>query len=51
MQCISLFTGQALFTSLDGKNLYVDKDASKVIIPCSVSNPQAKVTLEKSVGV
>jgi hypothetical protein len=42
--------GQNLFTSLTGHNIILPRNDTTILIPCTVSNPNALVTLDRSEG-
>jgi hypothetical protein len=46
-----IFLGQNLFISLTGHNIILPKNDTTIVIPCTVSDPNAFVTLDKSEGV
>lgn len=45
------FAGPTLFSALNGQDIYIPKNDSRILIPCTVSNPDVIVTLEKSINV
>lgn len=54
----ALFLGQTIFTGVDtseegkpSRRIWIPKNDSTIQIPCAVSNPKIRVTLEKSAGV